>query len=146
MWHRANDRREGVLRRAGDELVDEGEAFLAGNIAVHLDRRDKPVPDWAWLNALAHGAAARVLPPCANEPANPFSSERSWCEALGFLDEELDIISATSGVERDELCRRVLVPLELELAASRARPPLGPGQLARRVLAALGAYLASHQS
>ena len=37
------------------QLVAEAEAFLSGDILSHLQRSGRSIPDWAWLNALAHG-------------------------------------------------------------------------------------------
>lgn len=48
MWSRG--------RRTESVLVVECEAFLAGRYAQYLDTKNLRVPDWAWLNVLAHGS------------------------------------------------------------------------------------------
>lgn len=47
------------LRRRGRDLIQECEAYLAGQYVGYLEVRNEHVPNWAWLNVLAHGDPAR---------------------------------------------------------------------------------------
>ena len=113
-------------RSARVHIADECQAFLDGTYARYLVERGKAVPVWAWLNLVAHGDEVQLGPLALGEddwvPA-------VWRPALSRLAR-----LATPSVQHD-----VLVPLELELLATRLVPELTPGQLTSLVEAVLGA-------
>ena len=132
MWRR----RRGSMSAA---LVAECEAFLAGGYAEQLDELD-PAPDWVWLNLLAHGtleqlvAAQRELG-SVRARAGDWRARR-WRDARAYLaGEVLDVVRGQPD-RLGALQERVLIPLELRLAAtSPAR--LSPGHVVSAVVRAL---------
>ena len=107
-------------------LVGECEAFLSGHYAQYLDGENLGVPDWAWLNVLAHGTPDDIRALASGEPAWAISSDTSvWHDALSFLAQELTDQATRQGRALAGLQRSTLVPLELELAGRRGRS-MGP--------------------
>ena len=72
------------------EFVAECEAFLSGHSAQWLADANRPVPVWAWVNALAHGSDDDITALAVGEPIRLGSQGTSvWQQALAFLAQEL---------------------------------------------------------
>lgn len=85
-----------------------------------MDGKNLRVPDWAWLNVLAHGSQDDIRALANGEPPWRISSDTSvWHEALSFLAEELISQATRQGRALAVLQRSTLVPLELELACPK---------------------------
>jgi hypothetical protein len=114
------------------QLVGETEAFLAGALAEAIEARAGAVPDWVWINGLAHGTPADITAFAAKRGRR---RDPGWRRARALLAQDL-LDAAKAHGPLDRLQRDVLVPLELRLAAS---PVLiaSPAHLVTRVLAAL---------
>ena len=136
MWRRAHEYK--AASEAQEPLVYEAATFLSGRMSECIADQGRAVPDWVWLNALAHGDRDRISGLSVREDAGSLSRDDSWVRALGFLAAEVIAASGPSPVGLEELQRSVLVPLELDLLAQGdERLPLGPVQLVRLVLDAL---------
>jgi hypothetical protein len=127
-------------RQRGRELVQEADLYLSGHYAEYLDRRDRPVPSWAWLATLAHGDPEQLrslmVPNLLCDGRRTRTTK--WWQAVTFLAAEI-LVQHDDDRDIDDMRRSVLVPLELKwLAAGRA--PQRPGQLVRTVLDALHQY------
>ncbi len=92
---------------SGNRLVTECEAFLAGRLA---DGAEVVVPVWTWTNLLAHGSEEDL----ARESLE--GSGDDWRKARAYLASSLLALASTNG-PLEEIQQRVLVPLELDLAA-----------------------------
>ncbi len=141
MWPLRNRQQGG--RTSKHKGVAEVEPFLCGRYARHLINRKRPVPPWAWLNALAHGSSDDIIALTLSEPRRhtPWNSNE-WERALAFL--ALEVINQVT--KRDgaltQLQRSTLVPLELELAGERSH--LTPAQFVLMVLCALDRPASRH--
>lgn len=113
---KAPSRRERRILAAA--LVEECQAFLAGSYADHLDEKGLPIPTWAWTNLLAHGSELDLHrqegPP--NSQGSPACFQ--WRAARSYLAREILDHTKECTVDLTELQRKVLIPLELELARS----------------------------
>jgi len=113
-------------------LIGETEAFLAGSLAEAIEARAETVPDWVWINGLAHGTPDDIATFAADRGRR---RDSGWRRARGLLAKDL-LEAATVHGPLERLQHDVIVPLELRLAASPV--PIGsPAHLVTRVLAAL---------
>lgn len=122
----AGDRRE-------RQLVTETEDFLAGRLLELRYAAGQSIPDWAWINRLAHGTIDDLT-----EVAGEWRHGglyHSWRRARAYLAGEL-LDAAPTQASLIELQRELLVPLELQLMHGCAMP-LRPRHLVARVLTAL---------
>lgn len=121
------------------QLVGETEAFLRGGLAEAIEARSGAVPDWVWINRLAHGSAPDIAALVAERGRR---RDQGWRRARAMLAQDLLDAASTHG-PLDRLQHDVLVPLELRLASS---PVLitSPAHLVTRVLAALALDRAAH--
>jgi hypothetical protein len=121
------------------QLVGETEAFLTGALAEAIEARAGTVPDWVWINRLAHGSATDIAALAAERARR---RDPGWRRARAMLAQDLLDAAATHG-PLERIQRDVLVPLELRLAES---PVLvtSPGHLVTRMLAALALDRAAH--
>ena len=101
----------------------ECEAFLDGTLAEYWDDKGMEVPVWAWMNLLAHGTPARsASASCARTGrAGRAAAGASPAPYLAF--EVLDLTDLEFTLA--DLQSRVLIPLELEMAA---RPDVAAGR------------------
>jgi hypothetical protein len=136
------DRRFG---RQGRDLVQECGIYLSGHYADYLETRNENVPNWAWISVLAQ-ADPELLRSLASEKALSGGVRiraSVWWQAIGFLAGEI-LSQQNDDRGLDDLCRSVLVPLELKWLAGD-RPPERPGELVRSVLSALDQYPSSRR-
>ncbi len=99
------------------ELVEECEAFLSGHYAQHLEHDGRLVPDWAWLNVLAHGSEQDVRDLAAQRWG---AADGGLRLAWAFVAQDLLTEAQSRGDEVIELQQSTLVPLEIELAGARS--------------------------
>ncbi len=101
----------------GSNVVgQECEAFLEGTLAEFWDDRGVVVPVWAWTNLLAH-AAENLITETVARPYRNRRVTRSWRIARSYLAYELfDLIDPEFTL--DDIQAAVLVPIELQMAAS----------------------------
>lgn len=125
-------------RRAAAELVGDCEAFLAGSYAERAERQGREVPTWAWLNLLAHGTEDEVRAECWLRGPKHLDQAQRWREARSYLAAEVLSLSESHG-PLAEIQRRVLVPVEQELA-SRPRVVRDPRDLVGKAKRALDCH------
>lgn len=124
-------------RRREGELAGETEAFLAGKIALWLDRTGRPVPSWAWINWLAHAS----LDDLAAVGRISWNRRQSRAWAGGFLmplSIELALRSRGDDRQLSDLQRRFLWPLEVRLLNGAGPAVSGPLDMLSLVRTALG--------
>ena len=123
-------------RREGRELGKECETYLCGRYAEYMDARHRVVPNWAWINVLAHGDLERLRELAAGDGLDPTRRTRTtvWWQAVAFVADVV-VAQGDDGSSLDELQRSVLVPIELAWLATGPRRT--PSQLVRVVLDAL---------
>ena len=107
-------------------IVEEAHAIIEGRMVDQLWAQGRPIPAWAWLNALAHRPADKVgdlIGVACDQPAD------RWADALVDIAIDLGQIAAAqaASIQTD-----LFVPAELEALAGRDLPP-DPGQLVRAV-------------
>lgn len=120
----------------GRELVRECEAFLTGRYVEHVLDRGDHVPTWAWTNLLAHAEADQLRCPAKSFSVNWVELLEPWLQARAYLAGEiLDAANREGSLSRVQ--RRMLVPLELRLAADPATRMLTSSHWVAMVLKAL---------
>ena len=134
MWRRR--RTHGDDAERGRQLVGETEAFLGGTLAEWHVGHGRTVPAWAWTNLLAHGTRDQLI---AATRAN-FGNSSRWAQARQDLAAEL-LERAPQPTDLRRLQARVLVPLELELAA---RGPAGEPRPVEWLLVVLDRLVGEH--
>jgi hypothetical protein len=119
------------VRIEANRLVEECAAFLNGRLVDLMATRRVPV--WAWTNLLAHGSAEQLQ-------AERFAAcTDDWRRARASLASSLLSVASVYG-PLSEIQRRVLVPLEFDLAARPEVEAWGPEGWASAVERALEAY------
>lgn len=141
-WHRGRVRGKCRSPEPGltgeTDVVKECEAFLAGRLAEEWIRDHHQVPDWAWLNVIAHGSHAKLAALRHEEMGGLVTIEEAWRHALVILADAAVGAADASACSLEEIQSEVLVPLELELSTR----PLKPGKLVDLVIGALNHYRA----
>ncbi len=149
----------GTGRRWGERgqaasLVEECEAFLAGRLAERAFRTTGFVPDWTWMNLLAHGTYAELLaerdiPPSARrgellECWQWLDPSERWRRARSYLAAEvLDLVDSEEQLE--ELRHQTLLPIEEDLARRGPADVDDPRDWVNLTLAALKGHRRSGQ-
>lgn len=124
---------------AGAELVADSEAFLMGRLVEVFELRRVYVPTWFWMNMLAHGTDAELQAAQTADNGRQPVHDGIWRQARSYLAGEVLAVSASRG-PLARVQQRVLVPLELELAAHREVERWSASEWVGAVEAALGAY------
>jgi hypothetical protein len=120
-------------------IAIECEAFLTGSLAEYWDDKGMEIPVWAYMNLLAHGTA-RQVGECLVGPNPRGRADRSWRIARAYLAfEVLDLTDLEFTLA--ELQSSVLIPLELQMAASPDVAGWTPRQWVHMVEAALRSTL-----
>ena len=133
MWHRG-------ATSIAEELIGECEAFLAGTLVEVLELHGESTPTWAWSNLLAHASDAVLHEESVQETDEDPANERArWRAARSYLAKRVLEYAAQFGPLED-LQRAVLIPLELDLAASPETEWVDPPALVMRVERSLAAY------
>jgi hypothetical protein len=117
-------------------LVNECQAFLDGGIVEQFIRSEIEIPAWAWINLLAHGEESQLSNPPMPRHDRRGEDVTRWCDARAYLAHEVLRRARHVGSLR-AVQRRVIVPLELMLAAEPSVCTWLPSQLVRTTLAAL---------
>jgi hypothetical protein len=119
------------------ELVREAEAFLLGTYVAQLVSEGWLVPDWAWLNGVAHGDIDRLraLAGGAGIMAHTYGTTRVWQQVEAYLAQE--VLTRCGPDQLPGVQSSMLVPLELELANAAATEGMLPMDLVHRVMSAL---------
>jgi len=132
-------------RRSGasEQLVDEVGAFVDGTLAELYEARDGRVPVWAWTNLLAHGDRAS-LQEAHRTDYQAADFEDRWRAARSYLAGEVLSLADQCGSLQDAQ-RRVLGPLELQLATDVKVEWWEPTQWVATVVAALDAERRVHR-
>ncbi len=128
-----------------ERLVADIETFLSGRYLAELRERGEPVPDWAWLNPLAHGDVGE-LEQLRHAEVLAIRPRRSWPEQAWRTAQRLlarDLLQIV-GDDADALrCvqHTVLVPFELELMERRSIDGLSALELVQSIRAVLHAAI-----
>lgn len=120
-------------------LARDSEAYLLGKLAEQIDARHERVPVWAWTNLLAHGSEGDLVAERRSPITNTYADEVTWREARSYLAGEVVDLSEVHG-PLDEIQRKVLVPLELELASNVEVEWWNPAQWVKAVRRRLAEY------
>lgn len=134
VWHRPD--------RRPVEPEDEGDWFRTGRYADYLVAHRRPVPAWAWLNALAEGSEVLVASLALAEPGPRDAAEelRGWYALRKALAEEVVGTIGAEGCSLAEVQAAVLAGLELELAAASAWSAPDTDEVSAIVLQALQSF------
>jgi len=137
--HRTPCRRLTMTHRVGKalsrELVEDCEAFLAGQFLARAEPRSLAVPVWVWSNVLAHGSPDDIR----ETAAEGGTTARGWRAARAYLAAELLELQAR-GRSLEELQHDVLVPMELHLAARADARTWTPQRWAAAVRTSIDVY------
>jgi len=128
---------------ASEQLVDEVGAFVDGTLAELYEVRDGHVPVWAWTNLLAHGDHASLRDAHGTDYQAAGFEDR-WRAARSFLAGEVLSLAKQCG-SLHEAQRRVLGPIELQLATDVKVEWWEPTQWVSTVVAALDAERRVHR-
>lgn len=132
-------------RRSSRPAANQAEdvtAYHEGRYADHLVLHHRPVPSWAWVNAITHGNALLIasLALAESAPAGTPEPLCYWYEARKAMAEELMRVVTETRCPVEQVQQEVLLGLELELAASGDWYVRGPLETACAVFDALAAY------
>jgi len=129
---------ETALAAEGIILIRECEDFLSGNLARDLISAGGTVPDWAWLNLLAHASEAELRIFAQEEYSEGLLSiYDAWRYAEYGTACAVLAASEACGCSVEEIQRCVLIPLELELATVNE---ISPDKFEAMVFDALNHY------
>jgi hypothetical protein len=134
------------IRSQSRVLVEECEAFLAGQYPSVLQARGIPVPEWAWLSLLAHAPADVVLDHATSGPRRNYRDRLNliWSGAVALLTKELVLQAKRTGCSVEELQHAVLLPLELRWDRPWSAPStIGPSRFVEEVRQALNQFRGS---
>ena len=116
-----------VTPEMGVSVVIEASAVVHGTMAGFYAVGGRPVPGWAWLNAVAHRLPSQLADLVAaaggDRPAG------SWAEVSMKIAADLSRVDET---EAAAIQAALLIPAELAVLAGTALPG-GPTQLLRAV-------------
>jgi hypothetical protein len=132
MWRRSAD---SVIT----ELAQECEAFLGGRFAEEVGASGSRIPAWAWTNLLAHGTEDELRAADAAVPTGAIAADPTWHSARSYLASRVLDAAARYG-PLEQLQRAVLLPIELELAASTPSVKFQAREWVGHVEAALSKY------
>jgi hypothetical protein len=137
--HRARRRRLTLPHRVDKalsrELVEDCEAFLAGQFLARAEPRSLAVPVWVWSNVLAHGSPDDIRETAAEGSTAP----SGWRAARAYLAAELLELQAR-GRSLEQLQHDVLVPMELHFAARADARTWTPQRWAAAVRTSIDVY------
>ena len=105
-------RRQTETAPASPGLIEECERFLEGDLLQGFRGNGDLVPDWVWVNVLAHageGELRSLRPRAGSSMSSACMWERTLVFLAGLLLDEAD----RSGTPLDTLQRQVVVPIEL---------------------------------
>lgn len=120
-------------RTVPDAMTDvDVVAFLHGHYVEHCLSHGDAVPDWAWLNLLAHGTTDEL-----RHDSQAGRSGDHWHQARAFVADEILDHVARRRIPLETFQRDVLVPLELDSIACRTTPLWTPGGFAGGLLTLL---------
>jgi hypothetical protein len=120
-------------RAARDAMADvDVVAFLHGHYVEHCLSHGDAVPDWAWLNLLAHGTTDELQ----HDSQGGRAGDR-WHQARALMADEILDHVARRRIPLEMLQRDVLVPLELDSIACRTTSLWTPGGFAGGLLTLL---------
>ncbi|MDZ7733136.1 MAG: hypothetical protein U5R31_08465 [Acidimicrobiia bacterium] len=97
---------------------DATAAFVHGHYVEHCLSHGQAVPEWAWLNLLAHGTTHEL-----SHHSRAGRSGDQWHQARAFMADEILDHVARRQIPLTTFQTDVLVPLELDSIASRSRRP-----------------------
>ncbi len=117
------------------ELVEDCEAFLAGQFLARAEPRSLAVPVWVWSNVLAHGSPDDIRETAAEGSTAP----SGWRAARAYLAAELLELQAR-GRSLEQLQHDVLVPMELHFAARADARTWTPQRWAAAVRTSIDVY------
>jgi hypothetical protein len=139
----------GILRHSPEEAVaEEALAYLHGTYARYLQQHHKPLPPWAWLNAVAHGSPfhIRQLSAGMGHDLARGLKVRQWRQAVHFVAQEMVQLAEAGHHSIPEQQAMALVPLEERLLlGSERRDYDSPAGLAACALVALPRPLREHR-
>ena len=124
------------------QLVRETECFLGGRYAYDLWARGLAVPDWAWVNVVAHAPHGLLAALAATEQSECDQAGElgKWQEAMAFLARQILATATRTGQRLDVIQRKVALRLELDQYKEAGEGTLGPQELVDAVLSALEPY------
>jgi hypothetical protein len=116
-------------------VADECESFLAGEYIDRLLDLDREVPAWAWINAIAHAAPARLaeLAREASSPPSMRADYRAWHIVIRAIAEDVLTTATDTSSTVEEIQSLTLMPIEFALMSN----PIGPRTTLRVVEHAL---------
>lgn len=108
-------------------VIDEACALLAGRAAEAFLAEGKPVPNWAWLNSLAHQSPDAVL------ALGLHCSGDIWADAAMAVARAL---GSAAPLAIEQVRSEILVPAQLDALSGAPRPPDSVVREVRRALVA----------
>ncbi|HVM63592.1 MAG TPA: hypothetical protein VMU14_01935 [Acidimicrobiales bacterium] len=141
MFRKRRKRSDGDARRrdAGTEaMLAAVEEMLTGRLVLGQSWRERDA--WTCVNALGHADWDTLRAFAAEGPRRP---AQPWDTVLAFLAAEL-LSTAKEPSRLEQVQRRELIPLELELLAGDVPATVSPARLAEVVQARLAHTRGSH--
>jgi hypothetical protein len=137
------------LKLGHDEDLGDCEAFLLGQLAEYKEAHYQYVASWEWTNLLAHGSEddLRVELATAGRNREPSgdTANGAWRAARTYVATKL-MMTVDSYHPLSDIQRRVLIPLELDLAASAQAARWRPYQWVMAVESELDSYRGAHRA
>jgi len=131
MWRRVFEKRRRVdlvpdstAAAQGADLVRQCENFLSGKMAKTLISTRGRIPNWAWVNFLAHASESELRTVAQEDYSRGLLSiYDAWRYAQISTASAVLTVSDACLCSVEEIQRRALVPLELELAIANDITP-----------------------
>jgi hypothetical protein len=109
--------------RGSRSVVAEAWALLDGRAIDAYTSRGEAIPDWAWLNCLAHQPPEAILAMAVGSPMG------RWSRAAAAIANDLRRVDPRAA---EEIRNAVLVPAELDAFSHSAPSPDGVARAVRR--------------
>ncbi len=116
-------------------VVQYCERLLDGTAVELFSAGRDPIPEWIWVNTLAHATEETLLRIASRSRpvGDPHPEERAWELTFSYLARAILAHSGKVGTPLQEIQRKVLLPIELASTAHQ----VGPSTLVRLILAGL---------
>src|ERR1700722_11684370 len=113
----------------------ECEQFLHGQLLECFTEERESLPEWVWINVLAHAPEEYLAVVASRGEETQASCRCTWDRTIAFLAGILLDNAGRTGKPVAQLQRDIVEPIELKVQSR----PIAPSTLVRLVLSAVGA-------